>query len=93
VSKGTLTRRADHDDTPRAIRGVAIAGRRLKEFRRVVTRYEKLKETFFGMAHLALGFIRLKAKLDVNRAHHGAAGVMRGRNGSAGQDPWHVKAP
>jgi transposase len=33
---------------------------KLKEFRRVATRYEKLKETFLGMIHLALGFIRLK---------------------------------
>ena len=34
---------------------------KLKQFRRVATRYEKLKETFLGMIHLALGFIRLKA--------------------------------
>jgi transposase len=33
---------------------------KLKEFRRVATRYEKLKATFLGMIHLALGFIRLK---------------------------------
>ena len=33
---------------------------KLKEFRRVATRYEKLKQTFLGMIHLALGFIRLK---------------------------------
>ena len=33
---------------------------KLKEFRRVATRYEKLKETFLGIIHLALGFIRLK---------------------------------
>jgi transposase len=30
---------------------------KLKEFRRVATRYEKLKATFLGMIHLALGFI------------------------------------
>jgi transposase len=40
---------------------------KLKEFRRVATRYEKLKETFLGMIHLALGFIRLKAT-NVNTA-------------------------
>ena len=33
---------------------------KLKEFRRVATRYEKLKQTFLGVIHLALGFIRLK---------------------------------
>jgi transposase len=32
----------------------------LQEFRRVATRYEKLKQTFLGIIHLALGFIRLK---------------------------------
>jgi transposase len=41
---------------------------KLKEFRRVATRYEKLKETFLGMIHLALGFIRLRATSNVNRA-------------------------
>jgi transposase len=39
-----------------------------KEFRRVATRYEKLKQTFLGIIHLALGFIRLKTTLIVNRA-------------------------
>lgn len=39
---------------------------KLKQFRRVATRYEKLKETFVGMIHLALGFIRLKAIANVN---------------------------
>jgi transposase len=33
---------------------------KLKEFRRVATRYEKLKQTILGIIHLALGFIRLK---------------------------------
>lgn len=33
---------------------------KLKEFRRVATRYEKLNETFLGIIHLVLGFIRLK---------------------------------
>jgi hypothetical protein len=41
---------------------------KLKEFHRVATRYEKLGETFLGMIHLALGFIRLPAKTHVNRA-------------------------
>jgi transposase len=33
---------------------------KLKQFRRVATRFDKLKQTFLGMVHLALGFIRLK---------------------------------
>ena len=41
---------------------------KLKEFRRVATRYEKLKQTFLGMIHLVLGFIRLRAKINVNTA-------------------------
>jgi transposase len=40
---------------------------KLKEFRRVATRYEKLKGTFLGMIHLALGFISIRAKTNVNR--------------------------
>jgi transposase len=39
---------------------------KLKQFRRVTTRYEKLKETFLGLIHLALGFIRIKAWQNVN---------------------------
>jgi transposase len=39
-----------------------------KEFRRIATRSEKLKVTFLGLIHLALGFIRLRAKTNVNRA-------------------------
>jgi len=39
---------------------------KLKQFRRVATRYEKLKATFLGLIHLALGFIRLKASVNVN---------------------------
>jgi transposase len=38
---------------------------KLKQFRRVATRYEKLKVTFLGVIHLALGFIRLR-KLTTN---------------------------
>ena len=41
---------------------------KLKEFRRIATRYDKLKETFLGMIHLALGFIRLRRIVNVNRA-------------------------
>jgi transposase len=41
---------------------------KLKEFRRIATRYEKLKQTFLGMIHLALGVIRLRAKTNVNTA-------------------------
>jgi transposase len=33
---------------------------KVKQFRRVATRYEKLKRTFLGLIHLVLGFIRLK---------------------------------
>jgi transposase len=39
---------------------------KLKQFRRVATRYEKLRETFLGLIHLALGFIRIKASQNVN---------------------------
>ena len=38
-----------------------------KEFRRVATRYDKLKQVFLGMTHLALGFIRLRSTVIVNR--------------------------
>jgi transposase len=41
---------------------------KLKQFRRVATRYEKLKETFLGLIHLTLGFIRLRASANVNTA-------------------------
>jgi transposase len=39
---------------------------KLKGFRRVATRYDKLKETFLGVVHLALGFIRLRKSANVN---------------------------
>ena len=39
-----------------------------KEFRRVATRYDKRKRMFLGWLHLILGFIRLRAKTNVNRA-------------------------
>lgn len=38
----------------------------LKQFRRVATRYEKLKATYLGLIHLTLGFIRLRHKGTVN---------------------------
>jgi transposase len=41
---------------------------KLKEFRRVATRYDKLKQMFLAMIHLALGFIRLKRLANVNTA-------------------------
>ena len=41
---------------------------KLKEFRRVATRYEKLKETFLGLIQVVLGFIRLRSINIVNRA-------------------------
>jgi transposase len=37
-----------------------------KQFRRVATRYEKLKATYLGMLHLTLGFIRLRKRTNVN---------------------------
>jgi transposase len=37
-----------------------------KQFRRVATRYEKLKVTYLGLLHLVLGFIRLKRLRNVN---------------------------
>ena len=40
---------------------------KLKEFRRVATRYDKRKRMFLGWVHLALGFIRLRATTNVNR--------------------------
>lgn len=39
-----------------------------KEFRRVATRYDKRKRMYLGWLHLVLGFIRLRAKTNVNRA-------------------------
>jgi transposase len=41
---------------------------KLKEFRRIVTRYGTLKETFLGIIQLALAFICFKASLVVERA-------------------------
>jgi transposase len=39
---------------------------KLKQFRRLATRYEKLKVTFLGLLHLTLGFIRLRNQKSVN---------------------------
>ncbi len=36
------------------------------QFRRVATRYEKLKGTYLGLLHLVLGFIRLRKQRNVN---------------------------
>ncbi len=41
---------------------------KLKQFRRIATRYDKLKSTFVGFLHLALGFIRLRHTVNVNTA-------------------------
>ena len=37
-----------------------------KQFRRIATRYEKLKATYLGLLHLVLGFIRLRRRTNVN---------------------------
>jgi transposase len=37
-----------------------------KQFRRIATRYEKLKVTYLGLLHLTLGFIRLRRQTNVN---------------------------
>ncbi len=37
-----------------------------KQFRRIATRYEKLKVTYLGLLHLTLGFIRLRSQTNVN---------------------------
>ena len=37
-----------------------------KQFRRVATRYEKLRVTYLGLLHLTLGFIRLRKRSNVN---------------------------
>ena len=39
----------------------------LKQFRRIATRYEKLKVTYLGLLHLTLGFIRHRRRNTVNR--------------------------
>ena len=41
---------------------------KLKQFRRVATRYEKLKVTYLGLLHLTLGFVRLRKQRNVNTA-------------------------
>ena len=37
-----------------------------KQFRRIATRYEKLKVTYLGLLHLTLGFISLRRRTNVN---------------------------
>ena len=37
-----------------------------KQFRRIATRYEKLKVTYLGLLHLTLGFLRLRKRTNVN---------------------------
>lgn len=39
---------------------------KLKQFRRLATRYEKLKVTFLGLLHLVMGFIRFRHQKSVN---------------------------
>jgi transposase len=39
-----------------------------KQFRRVATRYDKLKVTYLGLLHLVFGFIRLRRVSNVNTA-------------------------
>jgi len=39
-----------------------------KQFRRIATRYEKLKVTYRGLLHLVFGFIRFKSRNTVNTA-------------------------
>jgi len=39
-----------------------------KQFRRIATRYDKLKATYLGLLHLVLGFIRFRKRSNVNRA-------------------------
>lgn len=41
---------------------------KVKEFRRIATRYDKRKQMFLGWLHLIFGFIRLRSKINVNRA-------------------------
>ena len=39
---------------------------KVKQFRRIATRYEKLRATYLGLLHLVLGFIRLRRRINVN---------------------------
>jgi transposase len=40
---------------------------KVKQFRRIATRYEKLEATYLGLLHLTLGFLRLRRQRNVNR--------------------------
>jgi transposase len=66
-SNATTTKRLDKK-AYRARNGIERLFGKLKEFRRVATRYEKLKRTFLGVVHLALAFIRLRRTAIVNTA-------------------------
>ena len=39
---------------------------KVKQFRRVATRYEKLKVAYLGLLHLVLGFLSLRRRTNVN---------------------------
>jgi transposase len=39
---------------------------KVKQFRRLATRYDKLKGTYLGLLHLVLGFISLRKRTNVN---------------------------
>jgi len=39
---------------------------KVKQFRRLATRYDKLKATYLGLLHLVFGFIRLRRLANVN---------------------------
>jgi transposase len=39
-----------------------------KQFRRIATRYDKLKVTYLGLLHLVLGFLSLRKRVNVNTA-------------------------
>jgi transposase len=41
--------------------GVEWLVNKMKQFRRIATRYEKLQETFLSLIHLALSFIKVRA--------------------------------
>jgi transposase len=49
--------------------GVERLFAKAKQFRRIATRYEKLKVTYLGLLHLVLGFIRLRRLSNVNRPY------------------------
>ena len=44
---------------------------KVKQFRRIATRDEKLKATYLGLLHLTLGFISLRKRTNVNTPSRG----------------------